>query len=182
MIESSNLYLSRASFSSCGFYRWCLERELGKTERILIFVGLNPSKASSKINDPTINKLVSFGRLWGYGYLIVINLFARVSSAPTIIRRCKDPIGKKNNQEITYRLSQWSSNPRSDLWLGWGNSGVWKNRNLDVMNLLKPNAISRSLLYPSSVGPLVLGFTKKGQPCHPLYASYKEVLRPFKSR
>ena len=180
MSETSDLYLSKASFSSCGFYRWCLERKLSNSERVLIFIGLNPSKASSKRDDPTLKRLVKYGNIWGYGYLVVINLFARVGSTPSIIRRCKDPIGMKNNQEITDRASQWSHDPLCDLWLGWGNFGAWKNRNVDVMNLLKPKAISRSILYPASLGPLSIGLTNKGKPRHPLYASYKEILRPYK--
>ena len=132
------------------------------------------------MNDPTIKRLISFGELWGYGSLVVINLFARVGSKPAILRSCKDPIGNQNNQEIQDRVLEWSDNPLCDLWLGWGNFVGLKNRNLEVMNMLKPNSISRSLLYPSSFGPLVLGLTNKGQPRHPLYASYKEILRPYK--
>ena len=145
----------------------------------MIFIGVNPSKASSSFDDPTMKRLNSFCDLWGYGSLMVINLFARVSCSPSIIRMCADQIGKDNDQEIAKRALQWEKNPLCDLWLGWGNEGAWQNRNHDVMQLLKINSINRAFHYPSALGPLVLGLTKKGHPRHPLYASQKEVLRPF---
>ena len=160
-------------------YRWWLERRLMKNERIMIFVGLNPSKASFSLNDQTLKRLISSCYSWGYGSLIVINLFARVSSSPSLIRKCSDPIGERNDKELYLRTSQWSKNPLCDLWLGWGNHGDWKSRNIDVINLVKKNAIDRNFQYPFARGPLALGLTKRGHPLHPLYISHKDGLKPF---
>ncbi len=168
-----------ATFSPCGLYRWSLERRVSKEKRILIFVGLNPSKASSYIDDPTLKRLLNFTFSWGYGSLIVVNLFARISSSPSIIRTCSDPVGQRNDQELSNRISQWSEKPHCDLWLGWGNQGVLHDRNVYVMNLLRINAAKRVSEYPFAFGPLVIGLTRKGEPRHPLYVSNREVLRPL---
>ena len=178
-MQVSNSLESKASFSSCGSYRWWLERRLNNKENIMLFIGLNPSTASCSLNDPTLRRLLNFSYSWGYGSLIVVNLFARVSSSPSIIKVCSDPIGNRNDQEISKRAFQWSNNPFCDLWVGWGNLGVWKNRNIDVLRLLKINAIKRSSKYPSARGPLALGLTLKGHPRHPLYIPNRECLKTF---
>ena len=174
-----NHSLSNASFSECGFFRWNLQRTLSNRKNKIIFVGLNPSKASKDCADPTLKRLMSFSKRFGYGSLIVVNLFARVGSSPSILRKCSDPVGKNNDRELFKYASEWSRNPLNDLWLGWGNKGVWHNRNVDVMRFLKKHSINRLNQYPHALGPLALGVTRKGHPRHPLYASYREVLRPF---
>ena len=171
--------ISEASFSSSGLYRWSLSRRLNNNIRTIIFIGLNPSKASASRNDPTLRRLIYFSSSWGYGNLIVVNLFARVCSSSSFIRRCTDPIGKRNDQELLFRISEWSQNLSFDLWVGWGNQGTWRNRNLQIMELLKKNAIQRASKFPSSRGPLSLGLTKNGHPRHPLYISNKNCLKSF---
>ncbi len=170
---------SEASFSQCGLYRWSLKRKISNKKNKLIFVGLNPSKACSRFNDPTIRRLLSFSEKWNYGTLIVVNLFARISSSSCKIERFFDPIGKGNNEELAKWIYEWSNNPLSDLWLGWGNKGVLRNRNLEVMSLLRVSSIMRSSQYPCAAGPLILGLTYKGHPRHPLYMSNQETLKPL---
>ena len=145
----------------------------------MIFLGLNPSRASKSIDDPTLKRLIYACNKWHYGSLVVINLFARVSSSPAIIKHSLDPIGNKNDDELAIRSCQWSQNPLCDLWLGWGNHGIWRNRNVEVLNLIRSNSIKRNNEYPFARGPLIIGLTKKGHPRHPLYSSFKDGLRPF---
>ncbi|HJM80481.1 MAG TPA: DUF1643 domain-containing protein, partial [Prochlorococcaceae cyanobacterium Fu_MAG_72] len=73
--QAVNSWVSEASFSPCGHYRWWLKRRLGKSSRTLLFVGLNPSKASALDDDPTLRRILGFCRSWGYGRLLVVNLF-----------------------------------------------------------------------------------------------------------
>jgi len=171
--------ISEASFSSSGLYRWSLSRRLNNNISTIIFIGLNPSKATLTRNDPTLRRLINFSFSWGYGNLTVVNLFARICSSASFIRRCNDPIGKENDQELSFRIAEWSQNPSVDVWLGWGNQGTWQNRNLQIMELLKANAIQRASKFPFSRGPLSLGLTKNGHPCHPLYISKKKCLKSF---
>ncbi len=91
---------SNASFSICGKYRFNLTRRISKSPRKIIFIGLNPSRADSKNNDATLTRLLDFSKSWGYGSIIVINLFARISKNPKVLTSCANPIGVSNNVEL----------------------------------------------------------------------------------
>ncbi len=162
--------IGNASFSHCGKYRWRLSRSLNHSEKELIFIGLNPSFADSCHNDRTLDRLVGFADLWGYGSITVINLFARISKKPNFLKTFKDPIGFKNDFEINRNISHWASKESCDLWLGWGVNGKLMSRNQIVLSEIKKH---------SSKKPFVIGLTKDGHPCHPLYMSKEKTLNPF---
>jgi len=170
---------NQASFSECGKYRWILTRDISQIRRTMIFIGLNPSRANSQYNDPTMLRLLGFCRKWGYGQLRVVNLFARVSITPSVLLKCKDPIGERNNQYLSKCLKEWSSYLHFDLWLGWGNSGSSFNRNQQVIELIYKYYKRRLLKSSNATGPMGLGLSRQGQPLHPLYRSYSERLMPI---
>ena len=152
-----------AHFSPCGHYRWWLERRWDPQRPGLLFIGLNPSRADGQRDDPTLRRLQGFARAWGYGGLEVLNLFARISATPVALRRCADPVGAENDRWLEQRLHALPE--EATVWLGWGNGGVWRGRDQQVLAL-----IGRVL--PPVGGPplLALGLTAGGQPRHPLYA------------
>ncbi|WP_043705621.1 DUF1643 domain-containing protein, partial [Synechococcus sp. CB0205] len=94
----------RAALSSCGRYRWWLERQWQPQAPRLLFVGLNPSRATAERDDPTLRRLIAFAQAWGYGSLEVLNLFARISASPAVLRRSADPIGLQTDQWLRRRL------------------------------------------------------------------------------
>ncbi len=171
---------SEASFSSCGLYRWYLKRTLSSKSRTIVFIGLNPSKASSLKDDATLNRLLGFSRRWGYGIIVVVNLFARISHSPDILKRCSDPVGEENDHELSVHASIWSQNPLCDLWLGWGAGGSYQERDFEVICLLRRYWIERMRNFPKALGPMALGLTQKGNPLHPLYMPSSKDLKPFK--
>ncbi|HJO77731.1 MAG: DUF1643 domain-containing protein [Prochlorococcaceae cyanobacterium ETNP7_MAG_30] len=177
--QAVNSWVSEASFSPCGHYRWWLKRRLGESSRTLLFVGLNPSKASALDDDPTLRRILGFCRSWGYGRLLVVNLFARISQSPSVLKHCVDPIGEQNDVQLSKRAGHWAECSQWDLWLGWGVGGAWLQRHLAVMALLEPYRQHRLRNIPEALGPLALGCTREGHPRHPLYIPGKEVLRPF---
>ena len=151
-----------AVFSPCGHYRWWLERRWDSQRPALLFIGLNPSRADGERDDPTLRRLQGFARAWGFGGLEVLNLFARISASPVLLRRCADPVGSENDLWLEQRLQALPAD--AAVWLGWGNGGAWRERDQQVLAL-----IGEVLPPEGGVQLLALGLTASGQPRHPLY-------------
>ena len=64
-------------------YRYRLERHWSGGEGLCAFIMLNPSTANALNDDPTIRRCIGFARRWGYGGLLVANLFARPIATPS---------------------------------------------------------------------------------------------------
>ncbi len=162
-----------AAFSACGQYRWWLRRCWDSQAPVLLFIGLNPSRADGVRDDPTLRRLVGFARCWGYGALEVVNLFARISPAPAALKRVGDPVGESNDawlqraQEGAICSTRPGACPVAPaIWLGWGNQGAWRGRDQQVLALLQTADTMRQCR------PVwCLGLTAAGQPRHPLYVA-----------
>jgi hypothetical protein len=161
----------RAAFSTCGSYRWWLERIWRPEAPRLLFLGLNPSLADRDRDDPTLRRLIGFATSWGFGGLEVLNLFARVAPQPDALRRCDDPVGAATDDWIRARLLAFQQvGPALPLvWLGWGNGGGWCQRDRQVLKLLDGSGVRLACL----------GCTASGQPLHPLYRPARSRLLPF---
>ena len=141
-----------AVFSKDRVYRYALGRTWawGGDPTYVAFIGLNPSTADENIDDPTVRRCIGFAQLWGYGGLVVLNLFAYRSTDPAQLFMVDDPIGCENDHYIKEYAAQ------SEIVVAaWGNMGKHLNRDMEIRTLL-PN------LYH-------LGLTKIGCPRHPLY-------------
>ena len=166
-----NSWQAEAKLSSCGAYRWLLHRpiqssdQISKQRRVLLFVGLNPSRADGRRDDPTLRRLQGFAHQWGYHHLVVLNLFARISPSPSLLCRCAEPIGAENDLILHSWFQQWAQQPKWDLWLGWGVGGGLRQRDAEVLKMLNDVSDRRGVLSP----PFVTGLTKAGYPRHPLY-------------
>lgn len=145
----------------------------------LIFVGLNPSRADSQHNDPTLRRLLAFARLWGFGDLVVLNLFARVSSTPTALHQVRDPIGCNNNIILERWLKRWAASPDLELWCGWGARGGRWNRDSFVLERIGSVLSDRRRVAPGSPEPFSIGLTRGGHPRHPLYAAKTSMRHPY---
>jgi hypothetical protein len=168
--EQAGSASGRALFSPCGHYRWWLQRLWRPEAPRLLFIGLNPSRADGRHDDPTLRRLIGFARAWGYGSLEVVNLFARVSASPAALRRCADPVGNHCDPWIRRCLRRCrEADGPPGLWLGWGNGGAWRRRDRAVLELLAAQGVR----------PLCLGLTAAGQPRHPLYLPRSGRLQPF---
>jgi hypothetical protein len=78
---SQNL-VSSASFSLDRLYRYWLVREWDADLGTLAVVGLNPSIADEKNNDPTVSRCISWAFRLGYGRLLMLNMFAYCATEP----------------------------------------------------------------------------------------------------
>ena len=74
--------VSWAHFSDDRLHRYDLHRRVGESDKIVTFVMLNPSTADEVNNDPTVKRCIEYARGWGFGRLIVVNIFAYRSTAP----------------------------------------------------------------------------------------------------
>lgn len=123
-----------ARFSRCGGYRWWLERCWRPEAPRLLFVGLNPSRADADRDDPTLRRLIGFAREWGFGAVEVVNLFSAITSRPAALRRHADPIGSGTDAWIRRRAA---ASEVAAIWLGWGVTGGWLQRDHAVLRLLQ---------------------------------------------
>ena len=155
-----------AAFGACGHYRWWLQRLWAPERPRVLVVGLNPSRADAQRDDPTLRRLVGFARRWGFGAVEVLNLFARVSASPGLLRRCADPVGQENDAWLADRLGP-AREPPAVVWLAWGNLGAWRQRDQQVLALVAAAAVPMA----------AIALTRSGHPRHPLYAPGDAQLR-----
>ena len=150
MLMNGLLVNKNATFSDCRKYRYGLSRTWNGKKKTILFIGLNPSTANEKIDDPTIRRCINYAQNWGYGSLLMVNLFAYRATIPTELKNVKNPIGNDNDLHII-ELSK-----KADLAVAaWGNEGSLLNRDKEVKKIL-PNL-------------MCLKINKSGQPAHPLY-------------
>ena len=149
-----------------------MERRWDPARPTLLFIGLNPSRADGERDDPTLRRLQAFARAWGYGGLEVLNLFARISASPAVLRRSDDPVGPENDRWLEQRLRSLQAEPAGGaIWLGWGNGGAWRGRDQQVLAQLARASAAGSASGLWAYPWLALGLTASGQPRHPLYVA-----------
>lgn len=155
-----------ARFSPCRKYRYTLEIRWDEGP-ICNFLMLNPSTADEVANDPTVERCERRAGAWGYGALIVTNLFAYRATDPRDMMAQGDPIGPDNDEAIVSAAS------RSDLVIcAWGNHGSYRGRADAVRRLLG-----------GTITPIkCLRVSKTGEPCHPLYLPYELQPIPYQNQ
>jgi hypothetical protein len=141
-------------------YRYTLRRTWEPDLPVVLFVGLNPSTADETHDDPTIRRCVGFARRWGYGGLIVVNLFAWQTTDPRALRKAIDPVGLENDAWILRGQEE-----ADRVVAAWGNGGTFRGRAGEVLPRLRE--------------PYALGINQSGQPVHPLYVRGDVALRRF---
>jgi hypothetical protein len=78
-----------ATFSRDGANRLILTRRWADGPQVC-FIGLNPSTADHLVDDPTVRRWMHFGRAWGFGGIVAVNLYPFRSSSPDECRRWAD--------------------------------------------------------------------------------------------
>lgn len=161
-----------AIFSPCGRYRYLLTRQWHAGDPALCaWWGLNPSKADAEKNDLTISKMCGFSQRWGFGGLIVVNMFALISTNPKIMVTDHDPVGGdldahlwallRLDKRVTRIVCCWGNLPTREKRL-WCRVDDWARK-------LKAD--------PRAV---CLGRTKTaGEPRHPSRLGYATDLEPL---
>lgn len=78
---------------------WRRWRDCSPSE-MCVFIGLNPSKADERSDDLTITKCIGFAERWGFGGLVMLNLFAFRTTYPTELRAERYPVGPLNDDAL----------------------------------------------------------------------------------
>lgn len=148
---------SDAKISDCGNYRYWLTRIWDRSKPLLIWVMLNPSIADADADDPTVRRCIAFAKAWGYGGIIIVNLYALRSTDPKALWKHPDPIGPDNDLELDTAAYRGAM-----VMLAWG-ANAPKERATEVARILWNACLA------AEIRIAVLGWTKAGAPRHPLY-------------
>lgn len=161
------LELGSAIISPCGRYRYRLERD-GPGEGATAIIMVNPSTADADRDDATIRKLRGFGARYGWGRLIVGNLFAFRATDVRELRDTSDPVGPKNDDHLFDMMFE-----ADRIVVAWGpvakQPKLLRARWRQVLNLGLGFDDLRSIGAPA----------KDGHPCHPLMLPYSRQLQPW---
>lgn len=169
--------LSTATISTCGKYRYWLERVWSEAPP-QVFIMLNPSTADANEDDPTIRRCIEFAKREGAGGLIVVNLFAYRATDPKELNNpCVDimtgnAFGQEGDTENTESIgmallaAQLAEMP---VICAWGS-----NKNAPKMaDRIKARAKD------FAVDLVCFRINKDGQPKHPLYVKGDTPLIKF---
>ena len=155
-----------ATFSDDRLYRYTLRIVWNRTEPLVQFIGLNPGTADEEKDDNTVRRCKRFAQRWGYGGMIMTNIFAFRSTDPRPMKVHPNPIGelgvftfgrKRFTNRNDYYLA-FTRSEASECIAAWGNHGLHLNRGVAVTQILGVLKCFR--------------ITNAGQPEHPLYMPY----------
>ena len=151
-------FSSTAIFSSCYSFRYSLTRIWDHAGPKLLYILLNPSKATEKLSDPTFTRCQTRALLLGYKQFRICNLFALRSTNPKLLQEIPEIKGT-HNDKIIRKSILWADS----IICSWGSLGTFQNRSSEVIKLLKNS--QKKVCH--------LGLTKNYQPKHLLYISFK---------
>lgn len=155
---------STAVYSDCEKYRYALTRIWDDAAPRVLFVMLNPSTATERQNDPTVERCERRARALGFGSFRVCNIFAWRDTDPRLMRKAADPVGPENDASILEGC-HWADS----IVCAWGTHGVHLDRGAEVAGLI---ASARRPMHH-------LGLSKQGHPKHPLYIAYETQPLPW---
>lgn len=162
MPQTVTFHASEAVFDATAQYRYWLSREWDTTRPAVSFIMLNPSRADASRPDPTVTRCLHFAMQWGFGRLVVVNLFAWRSPYPAELVQCGDPVGPENDRYLLRGVEE-----SAVCIAAWGNHGRLRDRQQSVLALLDQHPL------------MALALTKTGAPRHPLYAPRDAQIIPF---
>ena len=152
-----------ASFSNCRRWRYLLWRRWDAARPVANFLMLNPSTADEFQLDPSCTRARLYAERWGYGALIVTNLFAWRATDPRDMKAAKEPVGRANDRAIVRAARE-----AGIVVCAWGNHGAHRERSVSVLSMLRDAGIKLHALQ----------VTGAGEPGHPLYL--RATLNPRK--
>jgi hypothetical protein len=145
---------SGAQFSRCRRWRYLLWRRWDAARPVANFLMLNPSTADELKLDPSCTRARNYAERWGYGGLIVTNIFGWRATDPKVMRAVRDPVGRGNDAAILRAARE-----AKIVVCAWGSHGEHMQRGMRVVDMLTSHGIELHSLR----------VTAGGHPSHPLY-------------
>ncbi len=145
---------SGAQFSRCRRWRYLLWRRWDPARPAANFLMLNPSTADERRLDPSCTRARNFAERWGYGALIVTNVFGWRATDPGEMKAARDPVGAGNDAAIVRAARE-----AAVVVCAWGNHGAHLERAASVHSLLRGTGVRLHYLRMNGAG----------HPAHPLY-------------
>src|SRR5690349_2388113 len=143
-----------AVFSRCRRWRYLLWRRWDAAAPTANFLMLNPSTADEFKLDPSCTRARLYAERWGYGALIVTNLFGWRATDPDEMKAAREPVGRGNDRAIVAAARE-----AAIVVCAWGNHGAHLGRSSSVKTMLAKAGIRTHVLRMNSCG----------EPAHPLY-------------
>ena len=156
-----------AVFSTCGTRRYWLRRDLaGSRQRFVLWIMMNPSRATGETNDPTTTMTTGISARHGYDVHGVVNLSAVIE--PDSTRLDADAAAPDAaNEKAIHRALCWIARHKGDIVVAWGASRHLKPREATLLHRLRRQPL------------LCLGHNADGSPRFPKYIPAKTLLTPF---
>ena len=140
--------------------RYQLWRIWDQSRPLVLFILLNPSLGDAEKDDPTIRRLCSFSKKYGFGGFYIGNLYSTVTPYPKTLYEKQPQIEKENIQQLKQMIDATER-----IVFAWGN-----------------NENTPSWLIPLVEEAWCFGINQNGSPKHPLYLpNATQLMRyPFK--
>jgi hypothetical protein len=155
-----------ARFSACRRWRTLLWRRWDPSGPLANFLMLNPSTADELRLDPSCTRARGYAERWGFGGLIVTNLFAWRATDPDEMKAAREPVGRGNDAAILAAAREAKL-----VVCAWGNHGAHLGRSGRVVSILRAGEIDQHFLKMNGCG----------EPAHPLYLRGSLRPRPWKN-
>jgi hypothetical protein len=143
-----------AIFSACRRWRYLLWRRWDEEKPVANFLMLNPSTADEFQLDPSCTRARNYAERWGFGGVLITNIFAWRATDPEQMKAAEDPVGRENDRAILK-----AARGAKIVVCAWGNHGLHRGRAQQVVALLRQQKISLNFLRMNGCG----------EPAHPLY-------------
>jgi hypothetical protein len=146
---------------------WLLRNWSGGIDTpIVLWIGMNPSTADARVNDPTISRIIEFSRSFGYRACVICNVMDYRATHPADLCRESVVPSSDKNVETIVRLAKVA-------------------REVILCHGLVPKALQKyaaaavAALRSHRINLHCMGRTATGSPRHPLYLRSDTQPEPF---
>jgi hypothetical protein len=152
-----NMTARAAVFSPCRRYRYWLRRDLtDRRDRYVLWIMMNPSRATGDFNDATTTMTTGISARHGYDVHGVVNLSPVIEPNSANLSAEAGNVDEANMLAVKRALS-WISRHKGDIVIAWGANRHLKQRGEELLHRLRRRPL------------LCLGRNADGSPRFPKY-------------